>query len=303
LLLAFFYGFVPWFLTDIATSSRFHFPDPNDRNTPQSFGLAFSSVEFRSGDGILLKGWYIPATPPAREKPRGTIVYCHGHNRTRVEMLPEAVFAHGLGYSGLLFDLRHQGQSGGAVSTVGYQERLDAVAAVHYALDQERAERPIILWGVSMGAAAALLAAAESPEVSAVISDSTFLTFSDTIRHHYYLFRSFARRRWWWFPPLPAFPITDEVIYWAAWKGHFRPADFDMEQAVKRINPRPILFVGVQGDQRMPPAIAQKLYAEATSPQKGIVIVPGSRHGEGFKQATEQYEKAVSGFLVRLQRN
>lgn len=303
LLLAFFYGFVPWFLTGIATSSRFHFPDPNDAKNPQSFGLAFRSVEFRSSDGILLKGWYIPATPAAGEKPRGTIVYCHGHNRTRVEMLPDAIFAHGLGYNGLLFDLRHQGQSGGAISTVGYQERLDAAGAVRYALDQEKAERPMILWGVSMGAAAALLAAADSPEVSAVISDSTFLSFSDTVRHHYYLFRGFARRRWWWFPPLPAFPITDEVVYWSAWRGDFRPADFDMERAVKRINPRPILFVGVQGDQRMPPSIAQTLYAEATSPQKEIVILPGNRHGEGFKQATEQYEKAVTGFLAQLKSN
>lgn len=301
LLLAFFYGFVPWFLTGIATTSRFHFPDVNDGKTPQSFGLEFSPVGFRSSDGILLKGWCIPATVPAGEKPRGTIIYCHGHNRTRVEMLPEAVFAHGLGYNGLLFDLRHQGQSGGTISTVGYQERLDAEAAVRYALEQEKAERPIILWGVSMGAAAALLAAADSPEVSAVISDSTFLNFSDTVRHHYYLFRGFARRRWWWFPPLPAFPITDEVILWAAWRGHFQPADFDMEKAVKRINPRPIFFVGVQGDPRMPPAIARTLYAEATSPQKQIVILPGNRHGEGFTQATEQYEKTVTEFLARLQ--
>ena len=303
LLLGFFYGFVPWFLTSIATSGRFHYPDANDGKTPQSFGVAFSAVEFRSSDGILLKGWYIPATPPAGEKPKGTIIYCHGLNRTRVEMLPDAVFAHSVGYNGLLLDLRHQGQSEGAISTVGYQERLDAEAAVRFALDQEKAERPMILWGVSMGAAAALLAAAESPDVSAVISDSTFLSFTDTVQHHYYLFRNFARRRLWWFPPLPGFPVIDEVIYLVARKGHFRPEDFDIEKAVMRINPRPILFVGVQGDQRMPPSIAQKLYEEATSPQKGIVILPGNRHGEGFTQATEQYEKAVTGFLAGLKEN
>ena len=302
LLLGFFYGFVPWFLAGI-TSSRFHYRDPNDGKTPQSFSLAFSPVEFHSSDGILLKGWYIPATPPAGEKPRGTIIYCHGLNRTRVEMLPDAVFAHSLGYNGLLFDLRHQGQSDGAVSTVGYQERLDVEGAVRYALNQEKAERPMIVWGVSMGAASALLAAAESPDVSAVISDSTFLSFTDTVRHHYYLFRGFARRRWWWFPPLPGFPVIDEVIYLVARKGHFRPEDFDIEKAVMRINPRPILFVGVQGDQRMPPSIAQKLYAEATSPQKEIVILPGNRHGEGFTQATDPYEKAVTGFLAGLKEN
>ena len=299
-LVGFFYGFVPWFLTNIATTSRFHFRDPDDGKTPQSFGMNFRDIEFRSSDGILLKGWYLPARLPAGENPRGTIIYCHGHNRTRVEMLPNAQFANSLGYNGLLFDLRHQGQSAGAISTVGYQERLDVIGAVHCALDQEKAERPVIVWGVSMGAAAALLAAADSPDVNAVISDSTFLSFSDMVRHHYYLFRHFARERWWWFPALPAFPITDEVIYWAAWRGHFRPEDFDMEKAVKRINPRSILFVAVEGDQRMPPSIARTLYIEATSPEKQIVVLPGTRHGEGFKQATELYEKAVREFLAGI---
>lgn len=300
LLVGFFYGFVPWFLTNVATTSRFHFHDPNDGKTPQTYGMDFHPIEFRSSDGIDLKGWYMPAKVSGNAQPAGTVILCHGHNRTRIEMLPEAQFAHTLGYNGLVFDFRHQGQSGGNISTVGYQERLDIIAAVRYALDQERAERPVILWGVSMGAAAALLAAAETPDVSAVISDSTFLSFPDTVRHHYYLFRSFARSRWWWFPSLPGFPIIDEVIYWSAWRGHFRPEDFDMEPAVKRINPRPILFVAVEHDPRMPPSIAQRLYSLATSPQKMIAILPGNRHGEGFKLDTEQYEKTVKEFLAGL---
>lgn len=281
----FFFGVVPWFFTGIVTTSRYHFPDPNDGKTPKSYGLDFRWIEFRSADGIPLKGWYIPAVGEAR----GTIIYAHGHNRTRVEMLPEAAFAHSLGYNGLLFDLRHQGQSGGEITTVGYYERRDVLGAVRYALSEGRAARPVILWGVSMGAAAALMAAAESPDVAAVISDSSFLSFPDMIRHH-----------WKMFLPLPSFPIADEVIYWSAWRGNFRPSDFDLQTAVERIGARPILFVGVEGDRRMPPAIARTLFARATSPQKALVVLPGKRHGEGFKGATEQYKKAVREFLARL---
>ncbi len=297
LLPIFFFGVVPWFLTNIATTSRFHFHDPNDGKTPQSYGMDFREVEFKSADGILLKGWYIPAGAPSVSEARGTIIYCHGHNRTRIEMLPEAHFAHGLGYDGLVFDLRHQGQSGGQITSVGYWERLDAEAAVRYALAQEKAARPVILWGVSMGAAGALMAAADSPDVAAVISDSTFLSYSKMIKHHYYLFRDIIRRRWWWFPPLPSFPIADEVIYWSAWRGHFHPSDFDLERAVERINPRPILFIAVEADPRMPPSIARTLYSVATSPQKQIVVLPGSRHGEGFNLANKQFEEAVTQFL------
>ncbi len=292
LLVVFLFGVVPWFLTNVATTSRFHFHDPNDGKTPQSYGMEFHPVEFQSSDGILLKGWYIPA----RGEARGTIIYCHGHNRTRVEMLPMAVFAHSLGYNGLLFDLRHQGESGGSTSSVGYWERLDAEGAVRYALTKEKAARPVILWGISMGAAAALLAAADSPDAAAVISDSSFLNFTDVVRHHYYLFRGFVR----WFPPFPSFPIADEVIQWSAWRANFDPADFDLEKAVKRIGDRPELFVAVEGDRRMPPSIAQKLYSDAESPLKKLVVLPGTRHGEGFKSGNQQYEEAVRQFLTSL---
>ncbi len=288
LVVVLFLTLVPWFFTSIVTTSRFHFPDPNDGKTPKSFGLDFRWVEFPSEDGILLKGWYIPA----RGEARGTIIYCHGHNRTRVEMLPEAVFAHSLGYNGLLFDLRHQGLSEGEVTTVGYRERFDALGAVEYALKQGKAARPIILWGVSMGAAAALMAAADSTDVAAVISDSTFLSFRDVVEHHWRLFFR-----------LPSFPVADEIIYWTAHRGDFRPADFDLRRAVGRIGTRPILFVAVEGDRRMPPSIARALYALSASGQKDLVILPGRRHGEGFKQANEQYERAVTAFLARIPRH
>ncbi len=276
---------VPWFGTNIVTTFTFHFPDPNDGKTPQTYGLGFQWIRFNASDGIPLSGWYIPG--PA--KPRGTIIYCHGKNRTRIEMLPMAVFGHLLGYDGLLFDFRHSGMSGGKISTLGYQERLDVEAAVRYALHSENAPHPIVLWGVSMGAAAALMAASETPAVGAVISDSTFLSFRQVIVHHVHLFFH-----------LPSFPIADEIIYWSAWRGHFRPSDFDLRKAVQRINPRPILFVAVRHDPRMPPWIAQELYSLSHSPKKAIVIVPGYRHGEGFNSGREPYEAGVRKFLASL---
>jgi len=146
-----------------------------------------------------------------------------------------------------------------------------------------------VAWGVSMGASAVLLAAAESPDISAVISDSSFDSLVGTARHHLKLFLH-----------LPSFPIADEVAYWTAWRGHFRPEDFDLVKATERIGNRPILFVAVEGDRRMPPPIAQTLYAHARGRLKKIIVLPGHRHGEGFNQATEPYEKAVTDFLASL---
>jgi len=282
---AFFFLFVPWFFSNLGTRGRFHYPDPNDGKTPISYGMNFKWVEFPSGDGVPLRGWYVPAAGEAG----GTIIYCHGLNRTRIEMLPMAAFGHQLGYDGLLFDFRHQGASGGEMTTLGYKERLDVIGALRYALDQKHAARPVILWGVSMGAAAALLAAAESPDVAAVISDSSFLSLRNTVEHHWRLFFH-----------LPAFPIADEMVYWIAWRGGFRVSDFNLVNAVTRIGNRPLLFVALQDDRRMPPSIARALYSNAVSPQRALVVLPGQRHGEGFNLDTEQYEAAVRQFLSSL---
>ena len=281
----FFLVVVPWFFTSIITTRKFNFHDPNAGKTPQSFGLSYQSIEFHSSDGILLKGWYVPAGPHAR----GTIIYCHGHFRSRVEMLPMEVFGHSLGYNGLLFDFRHSGQSGGTFGTLGYLERLDAIAAIHYALEREKATRPIVLWGVSMGAAASLMAASDTPDVAAVISDSSFLSFRNVIDHAAYLIFH-----------LPSFPIVDEAIYWSAWRGGFWPSEFDLRKAVERINPRPILFISVKDDRLIPPAVTRELYSYSTSPKKVLQVVPGHRHGEGFTSGHELYEQAVKKFLASL---
>ena len=285
LVAAFLFIVVPCFFTALITHRQFHYLDSNDGKTPKSYGLDFEWVEFKSLDGITLRGWYVPA----EGSPRGTIVYCHGLNRTRIELLPDAVFGHSLDYNGLLFDFRHQGMSDGAITTLGYQERLDVEGAVKFAFDQQKPVRPMVVWGVSMGAAAGLMAAADSSDIAAVISDSSFDSFMGTLRHHLKLFLHF-----------PGFPIANEVGYWTAWRGNFNPGDFDLVNAVERIGPRPILFVAVEGDRRMPPAIAQTLYDHAQSPLKKIIVLPGRRHGEGFNQATVPYEKAVTDFLASL---
>jgi len=285
LVAVFIFGFVPWFFARQIAYRQYHYPDPNDGRSPKSYNLDFRWINFTSTDGVPLKGWFIPAEGAAR----GTIIYCHGWNRTRIEMLPDAAFGHTLGYNGLLFDFRHQGASGGAVTTLGYQERLDVLGAAKDALDQEHSPRPIVVWGVSMGASAALLAAAESPDISAVISDSSFDDLLDMLRHHTKLFFH-----------IPGFPLGDEVAFLLGRHGGFNPSDFDVVRAVDRAGDRPMLFVAASGDKRMPPSIAQNLYDHAHSPLKRIVVLHANRHGEAFSQATDEYEKAVTEFLSSL---
>ena len=295
LIAIFFLGVVPYGLSWLIVNGSYHFPDPDSGKTPSDYGLDYERVEFVSDPGILLRGWFIPAQSSQNDKQnrphedcRETIVLVHGLNRSRVEMLSRGVFLAKNGYNALLFDLRHHGESGGKISSLGYYESNDVVSAINYLRDQKHLNCPVALWGVSMGATASLLAYARSPEVCSAIADSPFLSFEDTIVHHAHLLLG-----------LPRFPIVDLILLLTSHRLGIQMKDFDLRKTVREIGPRPILFVAGTADRRMPPEIARTLYGIASSPQKEILIVERAKHGEAYRTNPQEYQQAVLGFLSR----
>ncbi len=284
--LAFILGFVPYWLAGIATTRRFQFPDKENANlTPASFELPFEDVSFSAPDGTRLEGWWVPAA-----NARGSVVMVHGLNRSRIEMVKRVPFVHQSGWNALLLDLRHHGASGGAATTFGVKEKDDVLAAAHLA--RERSAGPVVLWGVSLGGASAVLAAAQDREVKGVICDSSFRSLDDTVRHHLRLFRGFR----WWLRLVPSWPVTDLSIYWMGRRGGFDPAQSDVEAAAAQLRGRPALFVANSDDRRMPKEIAFDLQ-KAAGEQASVLIVPGTSHGGAWRDGTAAYEAAARAVL------
>ena len=71
---------------------------------------------------------------------------------------------------------------------------------------------------------ATLLAAADRDDLRAVVVESPFDTYRDTVAHHITLFRGFR----WWLSIVPAWPVTDEVLFWMGRKGGFDPDAADV---------------------------------------------------------------------------
>ena len=250
--------------------------------TPASFGATYKDIAFETSDGVKISGWLLPSAGK-----HVTIVYSHGLFRSRRELLARAVDLWRLGYGALLYDSRNHGESGQARVGLGYFERLDAEAAVGY-LRGVTGDH-VVLFGISMGAVAALLAAAETPDVSAVISDSAFLSFDDTVNHHVKMFLH-----------LPAFPMANELRYFMQRRGGFDGAKLDMVDAVKRIGDRPILFIAGANDKRMPPEIDRTLRDAAKSALTDVLIVGGEEtatHGHSYQADSKLYVERVSRFL------
>jgi pimeloyl-ACP methyl ester carboxylesterase len=102
-------------------------------------------------------------------------------------MLPRAAFLVRGGYDVLLVDLRGHGESGGTIVSPGLLEARDILGALRY-IRLRGDHEPVVAMGVSYGAVASLIAAAESPNIAAVISDGAFPTgkdVSEDISRHY----------------------------------------------------------------------------------------------------------------------
>jgi hypothetical protein len=281
------FGWVPWWLGGLATTRRFQFPDKENAGlTPAAFQLASEDVTFRAADGVELHGWWVGA--PA---PKGTVVLVHGLNRSRIEMVRRVPFVHESGWNALVLDLRHHGASGGEATTFGVKEKQDVLAAA--GLARERSPGPVVLWGVSLGAASAVLAGAEDAAVAGVISDSSFRSLDDTVRHHLQLFRGFR----WWLRLVPSWPVADLALFWMGRRGGFEPAAADVVSAARRLQGRPALFVANSDDRRMPKEIAFEL-REAAGERAQVLVVPGRSHGGAWRDGTAAYAAAAADVLA-----
>src|SRR6185295_7871410 len=121
------FGVMPWGFARLITSAGTRPMDRNLVETPASFNAQFKDVEFQTTDGVRLSGWLMPSGDK-----HATIIYSHGLFRSRRELLKRAVELWRLGYGALLYDSRNHGTSGPARVSLGYNERLDVEAAVHY---------------------------------------------------------------------------------------------------------------------------------------------------------------------------
>src|SRR5262249_1430107 len=284
LLLLFVIG--PYLMARFIVRAKSRAPDLLLNETPADFNITYEDIEFDAMDSLNLKGWFVP---PSR---KNAILICtHGLFRTRVEMLSRAMAVAQAGYGVLLYDSRSPGTSDKGIVSLGYFERNDVLGAVRYIETRypDRASRPkIVLMGISMGAVATLEAAAQSKDYSALILDSPFSSFSETIGDHAWLFLR-----------LPRFPFTPSFLLWFRWLAGFDPRLVNSHQAMSRVQPVPLLLISSEGDRRIGSGVARSLYQESRSKMKKLeVFGPDVGHGAAARLHPEAYASLLLNFLA-----
>lgn len=255
------------------------------KTTPGTYGVAFEDVVFEARDSIRLSGWFIPPSG------RNAILVCtHGLFRNRVETLSRVVPLARAGYGALLFDSRNHGSSDKALVSLGYGEKSDVLGAVDYVRRryQDSPDRPaLVLLGVSMGAVATLEAAADTKGYAAIILDSPFSSLRDTVVRHSWLFLR-----------LPRYPFPSLFLFWFQRLTGVDPDRIDSLDAIRRVEPVPLLVIASEGDERMGTEAARALYEQSSAPLKKLELfgkdVP---HGAAARVHADEYVARVESFL------
>ena len=247
--------------------------------TPTDAGLPFEWVTFASHDGLRLMGWLIG---PELHKP--PVVILHGYTDNKGSYLDQARFLFDRGYPSLIYDQRGHGESAAAKVSLGPLEARDLVEAIRMLSERSRGDR-FVLWGISMGAATALLAAAEEPRIVGVVAESSYerlyRVVADTVRLRF---------------RVPQFPLVPLSLAMASVKTGFNLFRVSVGDAVKSLGERPLMLVSGAEDPRMTPEVGSRLLGEAVGPADHLVIA-GAAHAQCWPLGKVVYGERVIRLL------
>lgn len=254
--------------------------------TPTEYGLSYTRVEFKSADGILLRGWLMDLHRVPNGQKRSTIMLLHGSSSNKGNFImmevARALCEHG--YSVFSFDFRGNGESGGELTSLGYWETQDVAGALSYLKTQGISEVGVI--GYSMGAATALLAATDHPEMRAIVSDSAFARLSTVIEQEGKRTNPLA--------PLfnPGVSLMSKLMY------GLDISQNEPKRAIATLDNRPLLLIHSTGDNLIPLSEAFELQnAGASNPKLELWVAQGAGHVSAFADNREDYLRRVTGFF------
>jgi len=266
------------FLADLATKIP---PTARPSLNPARMGLVCEEVELRSEDGFRLTAWWMPSGKPGR----APVVILHGLGASKAHMIDYILFAQEQGNPTLAIDFRGHGGSDPSLTSIGFYESRDASAAMQFV--REKGAGDPVLWGTSMGAVSALLAAARDGSAAGVIADAPFDTYRNTLRHHARLFYG-----------LSEFPLITLAMPMIESRARFQVDDVDCLRAAEQIQ-APMLLLAGEEDVRMPPAMVRSIYERGAGP-KEFWVIPGEGHEN--RNFGQEFREKISGFLGRIRK-
>jgi alpha-beta hydrolase superfamily lysophospholipase len=238
---------------------------------------AEQKVILTTSSHLKLEGWYTIA-----DSAKGTVCLFHGHGGTKSGVNKEAAAFRKMGYNTLQLDFRAHGSSEGNTCTIGYYEAEDVKLA--YDFIKNKGENNIILWGISMGAAAISKGINDyNLKPNKIILEMPFGSIVEAAEGRLRLMG------------LPGEPLAAMITFWGGtehgfWAFNMKPSEF-----VKKIN-CPVLLQWGANDPRVSKKETIDIYSNINT-QKKLVIYNNSGHESLCKKENEKWLAEVSEFL------
>ena len=253
-------------------------------NTKKLESISHQDVYVKSFDGKILHGFYYHINDNSPLE-----IGFHGYKGQAFrDFSGGALFALEKGFNLLLVEERAHGMSGGSTITFGIKERKDVLTWINYAnIELNKNHNPILLTGISMGAATVLMASnlALPNNVKGIIADCPYTSPIEIIGE-----------------VLKKMKLSPKILYpfvclSAFLFGHFRIKEESAENAVKSALV-PILLIHGENDNFVPFEMGKKI-AEA-SKKIEFHAFPNADHGCSYLEDPKRYIEIVNEFIDRV---
>lgn len=236
--------------------------------------VPFEEVSITTFDGLKLFARYYHLSDSAPLQ-----IQFHGYRSTAVRDFSGGFsLARKMGRNLLVVDQRAGGKSEGTTICFGIKEKYDCLEWIKYALERF-GDIPIMLTGVSMGAATVLMASElDLPKnVKCIVADCPFSSPEEIIA---------LECKKMGIPPKIGMPF---VRLGARLFGNLKLSGEGAEKAVRNTKV-PILLVHGEEDDFVPCYMSEKIYS-ANPKMITFETFPNAAHGVSFLVDTERYEK------------
>lgn len=197
--------------------------------------------------------------------------------------------ARDMGHNTLVIQQRAHGKSFGKTISFGINERNDCLSWIQYANERLGDKTPIILSGVSMGAATVLMASEmDLPQnVVGIIADCPYSSPKDIIKR-------VAKKM-----NYPASLVMPFIWLGGIIWGHFNLFESEPISAVKN-SKCPILLIHGEDDRFVPCDMSRLIYENSHKEKVTLITFPRAAHGMSYIVDTERYTREVEKFILSI---
>ena len=280
-----------WFLITASGcfNSSFYKPNQTLYETPDQYNLTYEEVFFKSKDGTMLYGWFVPAVGEAV----GTVIHFNGNFGNLTYYFKQIHWLPLQNFNVFTFDYRGYGRSKGTPSRRGIYK--DSVAAIEYILSKPDIDHDnVFVFGQSLGGVNAVVALVknEFPKIRAIALEGTFFSYRQEAQD---MMTSTVRKR---IGNLPCLSFQTWLLSLPSVTNLYSSGEF-----IDQVSPIPLLLIHCTQDFYVPYHHSELLYEKAKEPKK-LWIIEGCKHLQLFtdKQLKHKYRQRLVQFFNNYQR-